>query len=153
MATTMQGNPPELTSGPQAAYRTLGAEAAEYFRPIEKARPYPEGFYLLEEGHSSAGVFLLLSGRVKLGVRTRRGTELPLEVAGAGELLGLSACVSGRPYELTARTVTACEAIFIPRESFLQFLRERPHACMEMVRLLSNDLDAAYERIRHLRRH
>jgi CRP/FNR family transcriptional regulator len=148
----MQSNQPGLAVAEPGPLRPVAAQALEYFAPLESVRQYPEGVVLFEEGQTPAGLFLLRAGRVRLGVRSRRGSQVLFEVAGSGEMLGLSACVSGRPYELTARTLTPCEAIFVPREGFLGFLRERPQACVEMVKLLSTDLDTAYERIRHLRR-
>ena len=152
MASTISAHQAELTHAPQGSLRPLAAQAVEFFSAVERIRPYPEETVLFEEGQPSAGLFLLLSGRVKLGVRSRRGSQFLFEVAGAGEMLGLSSCVSGKPFELTARTLTPCEAIFVPREAFFSFLRERPQSCVEMVKLLCNDLDAAYERLRHLRR-
>jgi len=152
MTSPMQSNQSSLAVAEPGPLRPVAAQALEYFAPLESVRQYTEGVVLFEEGQIPAGLFLLRAGRVRLGVRSRRGSQVLLEVAGAGEMLGLSACVSGRPYELTARTLTPCEAIFVRREDFLSFLRERPQACVEMVKLLSTDLDTAYERIRHLRR-
>ena len=37
-----------------------------------------------------------------------------------GEVLGLHASVSGKPYELTAETLQPCQLDFIKREDFLQ---------------------------------
>ncbi len=152
MTSPMQSNQAGFAVEGPGPWRPVAAQALEYFAPLESVRQYPEDVVLFEEGQTPTGLFLLRAGRVRLGVRSRRGSQVLFEVAGAGEMLGLSACVSGRPYELTARTLTPCEAIFVPREDFLDFLRERPLACVEMVKLLSTDLDTAYERIRHLRR-
>lgn len=148
---TIHPNQTGLAMAEPVPWKPLAAEALEYFA-LESARHYSEDVVLFEEGQIPAGLFLLRAGRVRLGVRSRRGSQVLFEVAGTGEMLGLSACVSGRPYELTARTLTPCEAIFVRREDFLSFLRERPQACVEMVKLLSTDLDTAYERIRNLRR-
>jgi CRP/FNR family transcriptional regulator len=152
MTSPIQFNQPGVAVAEPGPWRPVAAEVLEHFAPLESVRQYPEGVVLFEEGQTPTGLFLLRAGRVKLGVRSRRGSQVLLEVAGAGEMLGLSACVSGRPYELTARTLTPCEAIFVRREVFLSFLRDRPQACVEMVKLLSTDLDTAYERIRHMRR-
>jgi len=151
MSTTVHIRP-GLGDRSQGTAGSLADEAVEYFSARQSARQYALDALLFEEGESPAGLFLLRSGGVKLEVRSRRGSHLLLDLAGTGEMLGLSACISGRPYEVTARTVIPCEAIFVPREDFLDFLRDRPSACVEMLELLSADLDAAYERIRHLRR-
>ena len=52
------------------------------------------------------------------------GKTLILKIAEPGEVLGLSATVSGKPYELTAETMDPCQVNFVGREDFLRFLKE-----------------------------
>ena len=113
---------------------------------------YPEGAILFEEGRAAEGALLVRSGRVKLSVSSPRGKTLLLEVAGPGEMLGLSAVLSGRPYEVTARALSPVEAAFFPRQAFLDYLEDHPEACLQVVGLLTTDLDAAYDRVRNLQR-
>ena len=60
---------------------------------------------LFVEGQAPRGIFVLCKGRVKLSICASDGKTLILKIAEAGEVLGLSAAVSGAPYELTAETV------------------------------------------------
>ncbi len=133
---------------PAADY--LAHEALKRFSQTTEARP--EGSVLFEEGAAPTGVFLLRAGRVKLSVSSRKGKTVLLQVASPGEFLGLGAVLAGRPYEMTAQTVSPAEVVFAPREEFIRFLRERPPVCLEVIRLLSYELIAAYERVRTLRR-
>ena len=43
-------------------------------------------------------------------------------MAEPGEALGLSAVISGTPYELTAETVGPCQVNFIDREALMRLL-------------------------------
>jgi hypothetical protein len=38
--------------------------------------------------------------------------------------------------------------VFVRRKELLRFLREQPTVCLEVVRMLSQDLHGAYERVR-----
>ena len=73
-----------------------------------------------------------------------------LRVAGPGEVLGLSASMSGRPYEVTAEMLDASQVAFVRRKDLLHFLRENRVACLQVVHLLSQDLHQAYDRVRSI---
>jgi len=57
---------------------------------------------LFVEGQNPRGVYILCSGKVKLSTTSKEGKVLILKQAEAGEVLGLSAAVSGTNYEMTA---------------------------------------------------
>lgn len=57
-------------------------------------------------------------------------------------MLGLSESMSGETYRITAEAGDQTTAVFVPREEFLEFLREHGDFCMQVVRLLSEDLHA-----------
>jgi len=67
---------------------------------------YPKGAVLFVEGQAPRGIFVLCKGRVKLSICATDGKTLILKIAEPGEVLGLSATVSGKPYELTAELST-----------------------------------------------
>ena len=62
------------------------------------------------------------SGKVKLSTTSRDGKVLILKMAEPGEALGLSAVISGTPYELTAETVGPCQVNFIDRDNMMKLL-------------------------------
>lgn len=65
---------------------------------------FPAGALLFVEGQRPRGVYVLCSGHVKLSTTSASGRVLILKVAGPGEVLGLSAILSGTVCELTAET-------------------------------------------------
>ena len=71
-----------------------------------------------------------------------------LRVAGPGEVLGLSAALSGKSYEVTAEMLDDAQVAFIRRKQLLRFLREHREACLQVVHLLSQDLHVAFDRVR-----
>jgi len=124
-------------------------ESLRAFDAIKYTSLYPKGAILFVAGQYPRGVFVLCNGRVKLQTCSNDGRAL-MWIAEAGEVIGLSATISGMPYEVTAETLDPCQVNFIKREDFLQFLREHGEACLRVAQHLSNELRAAYEQIRSL---
>src|SRR5215468_8910308 len=81
----------------------------EELEKIKDASAYPPGAVLFVEGQRPRGVYTVCDGRVKLSTTSRDGKTLILRIAQASEILGLHATVSGRPYELTAEALQACQ--------------------------------------------
>lgn len=117
---------------------------------VKYASAYPQGAILFVEGQAPRGVYIVCSGRVKLSTTSRDGKTLILRIAEGGEVLGLHASVSGKPYELTAETLQPCQLDFIKREDFLRFLQNHADACLNAAQHLSQNCQSAYEMIRSL---
>src|ERR1700752_2722794 len=103
---------------------------------------------LFREWQPARSVFVLCEGRARLTVCSESGKRLTLHVAGAGEVLGLSAVLSGGEYEATAELLDNSRVACIKRKGLLHFLREHREACLRVVDLLSQDLHVAYDRVR-----
>jgi CRP/FNR family transcriptional regulator, cyclic AMP receptor protein len=108
----------------------------------------PRNTVLFREGQPARGVFVLCEGRAKLSVCSESGRHMTLRVAVPGEVLGLSASLSGTPYEVTAELLENAQVAMVKRKDLLCFLREHRDACLHVVALLSQDLHIAYERVR-----
>jgi CRP/FNR family transcriptional regulator len=124
--------------------------ALQSFEQIKYATAYPKGAILFVEGQAPRGIFVLCKGRVKLSICSTDGKTLILKIAEAGEVLGLSASVSGKPYELTAETIDPCQVNFVKREDFLRFLKEHADACLRVAEQLSEKYNTACREIRSL---
>lgn len=128
----------------------LPRPALEAIEKIKYASAFPHGAVLFVEGQAPRGIYLVCSGRVKLSTTSRDGKTLILRIAEGGEVLGLHATVSGKPYELTAETLQPCQLDFIRREDFLKFLQTYGEACLHAAQHLSQNCQDAYEMIRSL---
>jgi CRP/FNR family cyclic AMP-dependent transcriptional regulator len=128
----------------------LPAAALQSFEAIKYATAYPRGAVLFVEGQAPRGIFVLCKGRVKLSICATDGKTLILKIAEPGEVLGLSASVSGKPYELTAETVDPCQVNFVKREDFLRFLKEHAEACFKVAEQLAEKYNNACHEVRAL---
>ncbi len=120
------------------------------FESLKYSTVYPKGTRLFAEGQAARGVFMLCTGHVKLSTCSSEGKSLITRIAGPGELLGLSSTISGKPYIVTAETLSPCQINFIKREDFLRFLSENNQACMRSAEQLSKNFYTITEQVRSL---
>src|SRR5579884_2954282 len=90
----------------------LPEESLAAFNEIKHATVFPEGTVIFLEGQAPRGIFMLCQGQAKLSTTARDGKTFILRIAKAGEVLGLHASVTGKPYELTAKTMQPCQVNF-----------------------------------------
>jgi CRP/FNR family cyclic AMP-dependent transcriptional regulator len=126
----------------------LSPAAAKEFESIKSSSFYPEGSTLFLENEPATGIFLLCSGRVKLSVSSRGGKTLILQLARPGEILGLSAAMSGLPYEVRAETLHPSKVAFIRRDDFLHFVARFPEVYLAVARQLNVQYARACEQLR-----
>jgi CRP/FNR family transcriptional regulator len=115
----------------------LPENALQAFENIKYATAYPQGAVLFVEGQLPRGIFVLCKGSVKLSINSPSGRTVIVKLAEPGEVLGLSATISGKPYEVTAETIDPCQVNFVKREDFLRFLKDDVEACFRVAEQLS----------------
>jgi len=126
----------------------LPPPAVQRLAAITSAAAHPKGATLFVEGQSPRGVFILCSGKAKLSTSSADGRSLILRISESGEVLGLPATVTGKPYELTAEVIEPTRANFIPKEDFLLFLREHGEAALRVAQQLGETYHSAIEEMR-----
>ncbi|PYX88252.1 MAG: hypothetical protein DMG68_09010, partial [Acidobacteria bacterium] len=117
---------------PDRLFCDLPADALEAFDSIKTISIYPRGATLFQEGHPARGIFVLCEGRAKVSVCSESGKRLTLRMLAPGEVLGLSACLSGGPYEVTAETLDQAKVAVVRRKDLLKFLRNYRVACLQV---------------------
>jgi len=115
----------------------LPPAALQAFESIKYATAYPRGAVLFVQGQLPRGIFVLCKGSAKLAINSPSGTTAIVKVAEPGEVLGLSATISGKPHEVTAETIDPCQVNFVKRDDFLRFLKDDVEACFKVAEQLS----------------
>lgn len=110
----------------------------------------PAGAILFVEGQAPRGLFVVCSGRVNLSTTSQEGKILILKTVVAGETLGLSATISGMPYEVTAETATPCQLGFVERKQFTELMDAHSEIGVNSAHSLSREYQNAYRDIHHL---
>jgi CRP/FNR family transcriptional regulator len=134
----------------QRLFCNLSGEALVKLQEIKATSVYPKGTLLCLEGQPPRGVFVLCTGRAKLSTTSSEGKSMILRIAEPGEVLGLTAAVSGTPYEATVETLEPSQANFISQTEFLRFLQEYPDVGLRVAKQLTHNCKCAYGEIRSL---
>lgn len=110
----------------------------------------PAGAILFVEGQAPRGIFIVCAGKVNLSTTSREGKILILKTVYAGETVGLSACISGMGYEITAETATPCQLSFVDRKHVLELMQSHGEIGMHAAQCLSREHQTAYRDIHDL---
>jgi CRP/FNR family transcriptional regulator len=128
----------------------LPDNALQAFEKIKFATSYPRDAVLFVEGQMPRGIFVICKGTVKLSINSTGGRTMIVKLAEAGEVLGLSATISGEPYEVTAETIDPCQVNFVKRDEFLAFLKDDVEACFRVAEQLGEKYHNACKEVRSL---
>jgi CRP-like cAMP-binding protein len=131
----------------------LGEELEQALRTMMTAREYPRGSALFRQGAPAAGLYLVERGSVRVLLAAAENQNQLLEVVSPGALLGLSDSVTGDRYRVTAVAAEPTVAGFVDRGIFLEFLSSHHELCMQVVRLLSDNLHGLYHKFRNVSAH
>jgi CRP/FNR family transcriptional regulator, cyclic AMP receptor protein len=126
----------------------LSQESVEALNQVKHAAIFPEGAVIFVEGQTPRGVFMLCQGQAKLSITSIGGKTFILRIAEPGEVLGLHAVVTGKPYELTVETMQPSRLNFVGREDFLRFLKEHGDACLRAAQHIGRDYQDACDVVR-----
>ena len=113
-------------------------------------RRLKEGEFLYGPGERGEGLFVLKEGRVRVYRTDARGGEFTLEVLGAGTVFGE---MSLGPRELRTAYAQAAEPSLVAslkRGDLEDLIRENPEVGVRLVRLLSERLRLAHNRLADL---
>ena len=128
----------------------LPVAAVQKLNEIKSTAVYPKSAMLFIEGQQPGGVFVLCTGKAKLSTSSAEGKTVITKISEAGDVLGLNATISNRPYEVTAEMIEPGQANFITRDALLHFLREYGEVALRVAEQLSRNYYTAYEGIRTL---
>ena len=110
--------------------------------------PLAPGVQLFSEKSAPAGIFIVVSGEVKLSINSSEGKRLILSIAKAGEVLGLSSVLSGLPSEMTAEVLHPLRIAVIELDQFLAFMSRHPEVYQVVTLELSLQYEVACEQLR-----
>jgi CRP/FNR family cyclic AMP-dependent transcriptional regulator len=131
-----------------ALFSKLSPAAIEDLESIECPSGYAANQTLFSEKEAARGLFVVLSGEVKLSINSSDGRRLSLRIAKKGDVLGLASTLSGNPYELTAETLYPARIAHIGRQAFFSFLARHPEVYQFATEELSRHVSMACAQLR-----
>ena len=143
-ANTMRG----YSQRPGEFFKKLSPAAQRDLESMEFPTLYQPGVLLFSEKAIPAGIFIVVSGEIKLSINSSDGKRLILSIARAGEVLGLSSVLSGLPSEMTAEVLYPSRIAVIERDQFLGFMSRHPEVYQVVTQELSLQYKVACEQLR-----
>ena len=89
------------------------------------------------QGDPAKGLHVVVHGRVKVFKSSAQGRAQTLMMMGPGEPVGEVAALAGEPYPATAETLEPTETFYIPRDAFLDLIRNEPEVALRLLAALS----------------
>jgi CRP/FNR family transcriptional regulator len=129
-------------------FKKLSPAALSDLESMEFPTLYQPGVQLFSEKSASTGIFIVVSGEVKLSINSSEGKRLILSIAKSGEVLGLSSVLSGLPSEMTAEVLYPSRIAVIDRDQFLAFMGRHPEVYQVVTQELSQQYKVACEQLR-----
>lgn len=108
---------------------------------------FKKGQILFYEGNPAVGVYCVAAGQVKLYKTSASGRPQILGVVGASTLMGHRALLTDRPHSMTAEALVDSRVCFFERKFFTDLLTQEPSVAREVLKRLSQDLDAVEDRL------
>jgi CRP/FNR family transcriptional regulator, cyclic AMP receptor protein len=106
---------------------------------------YRRGNILFREGDECSAVFVICSGQVKVSAASSQGRSFTLRIATAGDVLGMSAVLQDKEYEVTAEAIEPCHVRALRAKFFRQMLSQYGEVGMGVARALAGDYRAAFD--------
>lgn len=107
---------------------------------ITVRRIFAKGEALFNEGDEATGFYLLVAGHLKLCRVSSDGREKVLHFVQPGETFAEAAFFGDGRYPAEARAVESGEALFLPKQGFMELMEHNPQFALNLVVSLSLSL-------------
>lgn len=124
MAGVLRPQPAVLAQIP--LFRRVSVDDRARVASVSYVHTYERGDRVFEEGDPSDHFYILIAGRVKVFKHSMSGSDVILDIFGAGGPLGSVAAYESRPYPASAEAMESTSCLLIPRQEFFALLEQHP---------------------------
>jgi CRP/FNR family transcriptional regulator len=114
-------------------FSELSVEELRQLMRRSAVRSYKRGDIIFTEGDPYAGLYIVLSGHVKVFKTNREGKEQILHIFGAREPFADVPLFIGGAYPASAQALEESRLLFIARQAFLDLLQGNTELCLCML--------------------
>jgi CRP/FNR family cyclic AMP-dependent transcriptional regulator len=106
-------------------------------KSVGEIAEFPRGHVIFHEGEAGDRLYIIESGKVKIGRGGVDGREVLHRIVGPGDMFGDLSLFDPGPRASTATTVTEVRATSLDRYALRQLIRHRPELAEELLRVLA----------------
>ncbi|HWG94053.1 MAG TPA: Crp/Fnr family transcriptional regulator [Mycobacteriales bacterium] len=121
-------------------FQGVAPEAAEALAASLTFGDYSRGEHVFDEGEQGDTLFIVLSGKVKIGRRAADGRENMLSVMGPSDMFGELSLFDPGPRTATAVVVTDARLASLAHSSLRPWIKDRPEIAEQLLRVLARRL-------------
>lgn len=114
--------------------------AAEALAQSLEAVDFPRSQVIFNEGEPGDRLYIIQSGKVKIGRKSPDGRENLLAIMGASDMFGELSIFDPGPRTSTATTVTEVRALTMDRPALREWISKRPEIAEQLLRVLARRL-------------
>ena len=130
----------------------LTSEALTAIAAQSRVSRIPRNTTLFSQGDAAKVLYVLMEGQVALMAAVEGGgDETMLEILNSGESFIAAALLTGKPYLMSAVTLTPARIMEIPRESLLASIRGNPDLALAMLASLSRHFRLLIQEVKDLK--
>lgn len=109
---------------------------SEQLRPVD----FPRGHTVFAEGEPGDRLYIIISGKVKIGRRSPDGRENLLAIMGPSDMFGELSIFDPGPRTSGATTITGVRAVSMDRDALAAWIQDRPEIAAQLLRVLARRL-------------
>jgi CRP-like cAMP-binding protein len=120
----------------QGVERSAVIALTRQLRPVD----FPRGHVIFAEGEPGDRLYIIISGKVKIGRRYADGRENLLTIMGPSDMFGELSIFDPGPRTSTATTITEVRAASMDRDALRAWIAYRPEIAERLLRVLARRL-------------
>jgi CRP/FNR family transcriptional regulator/CRP/FNR family cyclic AMP-dependent transcriptional regulator len=125
-------------------FQGLPPQALDEVLRLVRTRGYSRGTVIFHKDDPGSTLYVILKGAVSILMPSSEGKDLVLSILSSGDFFGELSLLDEEPRSATAIAVDDdTQTLILPREAFLQLIRNHPEMAIHILELLSRRLRAA----------
>lgn len=121
-------------------FQGVDADAAEALAGDFEIIDSPRGTILFSEGDPGDSLYIVLTGKVKLGRRSSDGRENLVAIMGPSDEFGELSLFDPGPRTATAVVVTDARIAILPKDALVRWVSARPEIALQIMRVIARRL-------------
>jgi CRP-like cAMP-binding protein len=126
----------EKELGKVGLFENLNPKFIKGLAGIATERSFKPGEYLMKQGENGIGLFIILSGRVRIEKTDASGKSVEIADNGPGEIMGEMAVFDGSPRSASVIASVDTSCLVLASWEFNAFLKAHPEAALEILPIL-----------------
>jgi CRP/FNR family transcriptional regulator, dissimilatory nitrate respiration regulator len=107
---------------------------------VAEKRDFEPGAEVFSEGDPAQGLYVLVTGRVKIFKLSAQGREQILNVLGPGQTLGEAVVFAGTAFPAHAEALQPVQTLYLPRPKFVALLSREPRIALGLLSVMARRL-------------